>query len=76
MTMEAVLSHDKEAKENNSLNNNANEIKNNNSKKSRMRNIYHPLFANVDFKEAEARLLSEARGAGEVRLHLNDTSSV
>jgi transcription elongation factor SPT6 len=36
------------------------------SKRSRMRNIYHPLFMNIDYREAESRLLSENKGAGEV----------
>jgi len=32
----------------------------------KMRTIYHPLFANVSYKEAEDRLTREEKGAGEV----------
>ena len=35
--------------------------------RSRNRNIYHPLFANLDYKGAEERLLREGKGTGEVR---------
>ena len=32
----------------------------------KMRTIYHPLFANISYKEAEERLRREGKGAGEV----------
>lgn len=31
-----------------------------------MRQVHHPLFANCGYKEAEARLTREGKGAGEV----------
>lgn len=35
-------------------------------KQSKMRKVYHPLFENVDYKEAEEKLTSENKGQGEV----------